>query len=88
VGEVRVPRLESVNGRIIKRSEPLSKSTGSAAEGKLHDDGAVFDPCDWGTVIKFTDVAEGRRDDDNKDGCYQKTLNFHVGDLLKEREIY
>jgi len=87
MSEIRVPRLQGVNGRIIKRSEAIPQDARSA-KGKLHDDGAVFHPGERSTVIELADVTEGKRGGYGKKPYYEKAFNFHVGGPLREWEPY
>ena len=56
--KVRVPSLERVNSGIVKGGEAVTQDACSGAEGKLHDDSAIFHPGKRNAVIKFADVAE------------------------------
>ena len=58
----------------LKEVKPSRRIRVSGAQGKLHDDGAVFHPGKRNTVIKLADVAErsgsnkGERDRGAKSG--------------------
>ena len=54
---------------------------GSGAEGKLHDDGAVFHPGDRNAVIEFADVAERSGCETGERSRWKKVANFHWGDF-------
>src|SRR6476661_6616095 len=81
--EMRVPGLEGVNGGIVKRGEAVTQDACSGAEGKLHDDGAVFDPGNRNAVIKFADVAERSGCDKGERDRWKKGANFHWGESAK-----
>ena len=79
--EVWVPSLERVNGGIVKGGEAVTQGACSGAEGKLHDDGAVFHPGKRNAVIKFADVAERSGCNKGERDRWKKVANFHWGEI-------
>ena len=84
--EVWVPSLERVNGGIVKGGEAVTQDACSGAEGKLHDDGAVFYPGERSAVIKFANVAERSGCDKGERDRWKKVANFHWGESGKSAE--
>ena len=79
--EVWVPSLERVNGGIVKGGEAVTQGACSGAEGKLHDDGAVFHPSDGNAIIEFADVPEQSGCEKGRRGRWKKVANFHWGEI-------
>ncbi len=81
--EVRIPGLECVNSGIVKGGEAVTQGACSGAEGKLHDDGAVFHPGNRNAVIEFADVAERSGCEKGERSRWKKVANFHWGEFAK-----
>jgi len=77
--EMRVPGLERVNGGIVKGGEAVTQNACSGAEGKLHDNGAVFHLGKRNAVIKFADVAERSGNNKGERDRWEKSGEFSLG---------
>jgi len=63
----------------LKEVKPSRRIRVSGAQGKLHDDGAVFHPGKRNTVIKLADVAERSGCEKGRMWPLEKSGEFSLG---------
>jgi hypothetical protein len=79
---MQIPGLEGVDSRVVEGGETVTQIARPGAEGKLHDDGAVFH-LGRNAVIEFADVAERSGCETGERSRWKKVANFHWGGFAK-----